>query len=77
MLKVIAKTETVGNEKAGVSAKVHFKADESVHFEDGSVFDGRVQLPTEIEAVLHALKDTYKKEFLMAALAVFEEDDEE
>lgn len=68
MLELIAKTETVGNEKAGIAV--------SVKFENDTKLCGRVQVSTEIEAVLRALKQTYRIEFLLASLAVYDEDGE-
>lgn len=65
MLKIIAKTETVENGKAGVAGSVYFKNDTSVN--------GRVQVATEIEAALRALKDNYEMEFLLALTAIVTE----
>lgn len=69
MLKIIVKTETVEKGKAGVRG--------SLVFENDTTLDGRVQVATEIEAALRALKDNYRREFLLAVLSVVTGDDEE
>ena len=68
MLEIIAKTETIENGEAGVRG--------SLHFENDSILDERVQMAAEIEATLRALKANYRKEFLLAVSAVVGGDEE-